>query len=119
MVLRVHKEGETRHASLMQCDTAFTTLSYPMQFFIYPICASTKCNLFGHLHALLSWPRVVSRALGCGARRGAACAPQRKCGSRRGSVTRAMGVQSRAIWQVITGLLSASPSLAGQWKTHN
>ena len=32
-------------------------------------------------------------------------------------MARAVGVQSRAIWQVITGSLSASPSLAGQCKT--
>ena len=38
---------------------------------------------------------------------GPACTPRRKFGSRAGSVARALGVQSREIWQVITGSLSA------------
>ena len=59
-----------------------------------------------------------SRALGCGAHRRAACTPRRKYGSRPGSVARALGVQSRAIRQEITGSLSTSPSLSGQWKPH-
>ena len=40
-------------------------------------------------------------------------------GPRLGSVARALGVQSRASWQVITGSHSTSPSVAGQWKPHN
>ena len=66
-----------------------------------------KCAFFCHRPAFLFRPRVFSHALGCGARRGAACTPRRECGSRPGSVTRALGVQSRAIWQAITGSLSA------------
>ena len=46
-----------------------------------------------------------SRDLGCGACRRIACTPRCKCGSRPGSVARALGVQSREIWQVIAGLL--------------
>ena len=44
------------------------------------------------MHILCTWPCIslpaegLSRALRCGARRGAACAPRRKCGSRPGSV---------------------------------
>ena len=51
-------------------------------------------------------PQPFPRALDWGTRRGPACAPQRKCGSRPGSVARAVGVHSREIWQVIAGLLS-------------
>ena len=51
-------------------------------------------------------PRVFSRALGCGARKGPASTPRRKCGSRPGSLARALGSQSCEIWQVSTGLLS-------------
>ena len=40
-------------------------------------------------------------------------------GPQPGSVRRALGVQSRASWQAMTGSLSASPSLRGQWKPHN
>ena len=54
----------------------------------------------------LGRPRVFSRALSCGALRGAACTPRCKCRSRPGSVALALGVQSREIWQVIAGLLS-------------
>ena len=71
------------------------------------------------MHARLGGPRVVSRALGCGARRRAACTPRRRCWSRPGSVACALSVQSRAIRQVITGSFSASRNLAGQWKPHN
>ena len=49
---------------------------------------------------------------------GARVYSRRKFGPRSGCVARGPGVQSRAIWQVITGLLSASPSRAGQWKLH-
>ena len=62
---------------------------------------------FGHLHAFLERPWVFSRALGCGARRGLACKQRHKFWSRAGSAARALGVQSREIWRVITGLLSA------------
>ena len=49
-----------------------------------------------------------------------ACTPRCKCGSRPGSVARALGVQSREIWQATTGSLSAElyESRARQWKTH-
>ena len=59
------------------------------------------------MHAFLRRPWVFSRALGCGARRGVACTPRRKFGSRAGSMARVLGVRSREIWKVITALLSA------------
>ena len=43
----------------------------------------------------------------CPARRGPACTPRHKFGSRAGFVARALGIQSREIWNFITGLLSA------------
>ena len=86
---------------------------------IHIVCFYTKCTLFANMHALLGRPRVVSRSFGCGARRRPACTRRRKCRSPPSSVACAPGVQSRAIWQVITGSQSASPSLAGQWKSHN
>ena len=73
----------------------------------WDICALFFGVLFlGHLCAFLGRPWVFSRALGCGARRGPACTPRRKFGSRAGSVARAPGVQSQDIWQVIAALLS-------------
>ena len=72
------------------------------------------CALFlKDLHVFLRRPWVFSRANGCGARKGPTCTPRRKFGSREGSVARALGVQSREIWQVeaITGLLSAELEL--------
>ena len=55
----------------------------------------------------LQRPWIFSRALGYRARLGPACTARRKFGSRTGFVARALGVQSREIWQVITGSLSA------------
>ena len=49
-------------------------------------------------------PVVFSLVLGRGARRWPTCTPRRKFGSRAGSVARALGIQSRQIRQVITGL---------------
>ena len=86
---------------------------------VIELCICIQCTFFAHYQALLGRPRLVSRALDCGPRRGPACTPRRKCGARQGSVARALGVQSRAIRQVIKGSLSASPSLAGHWKPHN
>ena len=71
------------------------------------ISPSAKCIFFKRSHAFLRRPWVFSRALGFGERRGAACAPRRKFGSRAGSVTRAQGVQRLKMWQVVAGLLSA------------
>ena len=62
-------------------------------------------------------PPVSSRALGRGARRGAACARRCKCGCRPRSMARAPGVQSREIWQVTTGSLFAE--LEPSKKTEN
>ena len=65
-----------------------------------------RCVFFSHLHVFLRRPWVPSRALGCGACTGPVCTQRCKCGSRAGSVALALGVQSREIWQVITGWLS-------------
>ena len=73
---------------------------------------------FAHCPAFHFWPRVFSRALGCGERRGAACTQRHKCGSRPGSVARAPGVQSRASWQVIMGSLSAEPEPSMTMEPH-
>ena len=70
-------------------------------------CNSSDVLNFRHLYAFLRRPWAFSRALGCGARRRPACTLRRKFGPRAGSVGRALGVQSREVWQVITGLLSA------------
>ena len=51
---------------------------------------------------------VFSRALGCGARSGAASTPRRLCRSRPGPVARALDVQSHEIWQVTMGVLPTS-----------
>ena len=67
----------------------------------------TNAFLKKHLHALLRRPWVFSRTLGCGARTGPACTPRRKFGSRESSVARALGVQSREIWQVIEAFRGA------------
>ena len=48
-------------------------------------------------------PRVFSRALGCGAPRGLACTLRCKSGPWPRSMARALGVQSRENWQVVTG----------------
>ena len=76
------------------CIRDSTKTMYKFQFFV----PEYKTFLFR--------PRVFSRALGCGARRGPACVQWCKCGFRPGSVARALGVQSREIWQVIAGLRS-------------
>ena len=61
---------------------------------------------FAHWKPLLR-PRVFSRSLGCGARRGLRAYARRKFGPRSGSVARALGVRSRAICHVIARSLSA------------
>ena len=77
--------------------------------FSYIIRVCTKLTFFAHRIPFLFRPRVFSRALGCGARRGPAWYTGRKFGARPGSVARARGVQSRESWQVITGSLSVEP----------
>ena len=52
-----------------------------------------KTGLFPEYETFYFRPRVFSRALGCGARRGPMCRPRRKCGSRPRSVVRALGVK--------------------------
>ena len=46
-------------------------------------CVCMKCKFFAEYKTFALRPRVFSRALGCGARRGPACTPPLKCGSRR------------------------------------
>ena len=70
------------------------------------------CKKLTALHVaelFLFRPRIFSRALGRGSRGGGACTPRCKCGSRPDSVARALGVQSREIWQVTTESLSDQP----------
>ena len=74
--------------------------------------------VFFSLHAFLRRPWVLSRALGCGARKWPACTPRCKFGSRAGSVARALGVQSREIWQEITGLLCVELDPSKTWETY-
>ena len=77
---------------------------------IYQVCfTSDRTNTFYfYIVTVFSGAHwVFSRALGCGARRGSACIPRGKFGSRAGSVAGAPGVQGGEIWQVITGFLSA------------
>ena len=71
------------------------------------LCVCMKCAFLhiGQLFLLRPW--AVSRSLGCGSRRGPACTPRRKCVSRLGYVARALGAQSRTIWQVVAGSLPA------------
>ena len=64
-------------------------------------------TFFPEYKAFLFQPRVFSHALGCGARRAPACTPRCKGGSRPGPAASVLGAQSRAIWQVTTGLLSS------------
>ena len=64
-----------------------------------------KTGLFPEYETFYFRPRVFSRALGCGARRGPTCT-RCKCGSRPGSVARALDLQSREIWQLTRGSLS-------------
>ena len=64
-----------------------------------------KIDCSGMQNFSLPATRVFSR-VGCGARKGLACTPRCKCGSRPGSVARTLGVQGREIWQVTTGSLS-------------
>ena len=59
------------------------------------------CTLFSGARGSFSCSRLR------GTQGGRAGTPRRKFGSRAGSVARALGVQIREIWQVITGLLSA------------
>ena len=65
------------------------------------MCFFNMCTLFSGARGSFL---ALSAARHAG---GPVCTPRRKFGSRAGSVARALGVQSREIWQVITGLLSA------------
>ena len=74
-------------------------------------------DFFAEYVPFLFRPRALSRALGCGARMGPACTQRCKCGSLLGSVARALGGQSREIWQVPRDRFLPSQSLARQWET--
>ena len=78
---------------------------YKCSLYVQCILLSIKW-VFPEYKTFLFRPRVFSCALGCGALRGPACTPRCKCESRPASVPRALGVQSREIWQVTTGSLS-------------
>ena len=78
----------------------------------------TQCTLLGHRQPVLVRPRVVSRALGCGTRRGGRVYSWRRFGLRPGSVTHALGVQCRTSWLLFTGSLSAEPESSGTKETH-
>ena len=80
---------------------------YFRESFVAAILPITIVNTFwGHVHAFLRRPWVLSRAFRCGAHRGPACTPRCRFGSRPGSVARALGVQCHEIWHVVAGLLS-------------
>ena len=71
------------------------------------VCIRTKCTFFAHGHAfVLRPPDFPSRSRPRGTQAGRVCT-RRKFGPRPGSVARALGVQSRANAQVITGWVSA------------
>ena len=67
---------------------------------------------FARRRPFLVRPRVFPRAFGCGAQ-GGRVYTTRKFETRLGSVARALGVQSRASCQVMTGSLSAQKSQPG------
>ena len=71
------------------------------------ICAYVHAKLIQHIGQIFSDRGPFLALSAAGHAGGPACTPRRKCGSRPGSVMRALGVQSRAIWQVIAGSLSA------------
>ena len=74
-----------------------TGYTYSSTAVVVAVC--TDVFFLGHLHGFLRRPWVFSHALVCGARRGPTCTPRSKF--RTGSVARALGVQSREIWQII------------------
>ena len=88
-------------------DVYYNILTYRMHFF--------RNTIF----SLAVGRGSCARALGCGARRGTPCTRRCKCGPRPGSVARALGVQSRAIRQVITGSLSDLPEPSRLMEIHN
>ena len=68
-----------------------------------------KCTSVAHGHARLFGLWVFSRVHRRVARKGPACTPRRKCGSRPVSVAAVVGVHSLVRWQGITGSHSAEP----------
>ena len=64
-------------------------------FFFCRMCMNL--TFYAEYKSYLFGQRVFSRAFGRGSRRGAACTPRRKCGSRPSCVARALGVQTRKI----------------------
>ena len=87
----------------------------------YIYTSSMKYTFFAEHATFLLGAPVFSRALGCAARMGLACTPRRKCGSRPGSVARALGLQGREFWQVTTGrhsdLLEPSRTIENRMNT--
>ena len=83
------------------------------------ICTCIKCPFFALWQAFLFRPRIFSRALGCGARGGGACALRCNFWPRPGSEAHVLGVRSRASWLLFTGLLFATPSLPRTMETRH
>ena len=74
--------------------SGFQVNNIPKGNLVLLLCTpSIKLTFFSGIpyKTFLFCPRLFSRALGCGARRGAACTRRCKCGPRPGSVTRALG----------------------------
>ena len=92
-------------SSNMNCEcvtcVSLFNLRHPQDF------TSTCIILCGTFASFSPAPAGLSGGLGCGERRGTACTPRRKLGSRADSVALSLGIQSREIRQVITGSLSA------------
>ena len=83
--------------------------------YIFLHCMKKKS---AHRRFLLFYPRVFSRALGCGARSRPACTLRCKCGPWPRSMERALGVQSRENWQVTTGRHSEHLEPSRRMQTH-
>ena len=77
---------------------------------VYVYLVRMERTFFAHCLAFLYGPRVFTRALSRGARRGARRYSRRTFWAQPGSVARALGVQSRSSWRVMTGSLSAELS---------
>ena len=80
------------------------------------ICVCTKCLFVTSTTISLPAGGLSSRSRLRGTQ-GARVYTRSKFKPRPGSVARALGVQSRAIWQMVTGRVPLSQSHAGRWKT--
>ena len=75
--------------------------AYRVFYIIYIFTRYRVSNdlFFAEYKTFIFRSRVFSRTLGPGERRGSTCTPRHKRESPPGSVARALGVQSREIWQ--------------------